>query len=105
MAAHSSRALALIERIFAVSLLILLAVALGRAADKPKPPTGFTALFNGKDLSGWWGATTEDPRKYLAMKADEFKKKHDTSLDDVRKHWRVEDGILINDGGGQYLTT
>ena len=29
------------------------------AADKgPTPPAGFTALFNGKDLTGWKGHTT-----------------------------------------------
>jgi hypothetical protein len=86
-------------------LLAIDALACRAAADEPKPPEGFTAIFNGKDLSGWWGATTEDPRKYLAMKADEFKKKHDASLDDIRQHWRVENGELVNDGNGLYLTT
>jgi hypothetical protein len=86
-------------------LLALAAPPARAAADEPKPPDGFTAIFNGKDLSGWWGATTEDPRKYLAMSADEFKKKHDASLDDINKHWRAENGVLINDGGGLYLTT
>jgi hypothetical protein len=70
-----------------------------------KPPSGFVALFNGKDLEGWWGADTEDPRKYMALPADEFKNKHDTSLDNIRRHWRVENGELVNDGQGLYLTT
>jgi len=78
--------------------------SLARAADNV-PPEGFTALFNGKDLSGWWGATTEDPRKYMALSAEEFKKKHETSLTDVNKHWKVESGELVNDGSGLYLTT
>lgn len=69
------------------------------------PPKGFHALFNNKDLAGWWGATTEDPRKYLALHADEFKKKHDASLDDIRQHWSVQNGELVNDGNGLYLTT
>lgn len=69
------------------------------------PPTGFTALFNGKDLTGWWGATTEDPRKYMALSAEEFEKKHKSSLEDIRKHWRVENDELINDGEGLFLTT
>ena len=63
-------------------------------------PQGFTALFNGTDLSGWWGAETEDPRKYLALPADEFKAKHDASLADIQNHWRVENGVLVNDGRG-----
>ena len=68
-------------------------------------PPGFTALFNGTDLAGWWGATTEDPRKYLALPAEEFQRKHDASLDDIRKHWSVQNGELVNDGEGLYLTT
>jgi len=69
------------------------------------PPPGFTALFNGTDLAGWWGATTEDPRKYLALPAEEFQRKHDASLDDIRKHWSVQQGELVNDGEGLFLTT
>src|ERR1044071_3663038 len=45
-------------------------LALGLICGVPRavgaPPPGFTALFNGKDLTGWWGAETEDPRKYMA---------------------------------------
>jgi hypothetical protein len=70
-----------------------------------KAPAGFAALFNGKDLEGWWGADTEDPRKYMALSPDEFKNKHDTSLDNIRRHWRIENGELVNDGQGLYLTT
>ena len=68
-------------------------------------PKGFTTLFNGTDLSGWWGAETEDPRKYLALSADEFKAKHDASLADIQQHWRVEKGTLVNDGKGLFLTS
>src|SRR6202451_1804737 len=66
---------------------------------------GFTPLFDGQSLKGWWGATTEDPRGWMALPPDEFAKKHDASLDDIRQHWRVENGELINDGNGLYLTT
>ena len=69
------------------------------------PPPGFTALFDGADLAGWWGATTEDPRKYLALPPDEFKAKHDASLADIAQHWHVENGDLVNDGHGLYVTT
>lgn len=78
------------------------------AADKDaavRPPKGFTALFNGKDLAGWWGASTEDPRKWMALSPEEFKKKHDASLEDIKQHWRVENGELVNDGKGLYATT
>lgn len=69
------------------------------------PPPGFTALFNGNDLSGWWGASTEDPAKYLNLPPEEFRKKHDASLDDIRQHWSIRNGELVNDGKGLFLTT
>lgn len=68
-------------------------------------PEGFSQLFNGKDLSGWWGAGTEDPRSYLSLPPDQFRKKFTESLEDIKKHWKVENGELINDGEGLYLTT
>ena len=66
---------------------------------------GFTALFNGKDLEGWWGLKTEDPEKWMALSAEKTRRKRKASLVDVHKHWKVEDGILINDGKGLYLST
>lgn len=69
------------------------------------PPKGYTALFNGKDLDGWWGLKTEDPEKWLALPKDKFKAKWETSQKDIHKHWRVENGILINDGQGLFLST
>lgn len=69
------------------------------------PPSGFRALFNGRDLTGWWGAETEDPRGWMALPPDELAAKHDASLANIREHWRVEDGALVNDGNGLYLTT
>ena len=70
-----------------------------------KPPKGYTALFNGKNLDGWWGLKTEDPEKWLALPKDKFKAKWETSQKDIQKHWRVENGILINDGKGLFLST
>ncbi len=91
---------------FALALASLwLAAPSPAAAASPAVPKGFVALFNGTDLNGWWGATTEDPRKYLALPPEEFKKKRDASLPDIREHWRVENGELVNDGKGLYLTT
>jgi hypothetical protein len=69
------------------------------------PPPGFTALFNGNDLGGWWGAITEDPRAYLALPPMEFEQKHDDSLADVRQHWTAQNGELVNDGKGLFLTS
>lgn len=66
-----------------------------------EPPAGFTALFNGKDLTGWRGGDTADHRAYGALPDD--KKKAWT--DDMLKHWKVEGGELLNDGHGKYATT
>ncbi|WP_068768353.1 DUF1080 domain-containing protein [Termitidicoccus mucosus] len=84
---------------------ILAQAAFLHAQALPSPPAGFAALFNGRDLAGWWGAKTEDPRVYMALPPEEFAKKRDASLADIRAHWRVENGELVNDGQGLYLTT
>jgi len=45
-----------------LSLLPLAALStLPALAENNAPPSGFTALFNGKDLSGWYGWGTQDP--------------------------------------------
>lgn len=85
----------------ALAALLLLPAAGASAAV----PAGFTELGNGRDLSGWWGLSTEDPAKWKALSADEFAKKKAASLEDIKKHWRVENGEYINDGDGLYLTT
>ncbi len=74
-------------------------------AAEPQPPAGFTAIFNGKDLTGWWGEETTDPRSYLSLSAADFKKKRDATQANIHQHWTVKDGELINDGNGLYLTT
>lgn len=73
--------------------------------EQNSPPPGFKALFNGQDLAGWHGLGHFDPRQLAAMSEDERNKKHAADMEDVRKHWRVENGELVNDGRGVYLTT
>lgn len=69
------------------------------------PPPGFTALFNGQNLEDWWGASTEDPREWMSLSSEEFKIKHAASLQNIATHWRVENGELVNDGNGLFLTS
>ena len=68
-------------------------------------PEGSRALFNGKDLTGWRGMGTENPYQ-LAAKSPEaqaaFFAKNQPGID---AHWKVVDGVLVNDGQGPYLTT
>lgn len=75
------------------------------------PPAGFTSLFNERDLTGWRGGQTYDHRALLALPdADRAKLIAEwtaslTELKDGKPHWRVEDGVLVNDGFGGYATT
>jgi hypothetical protein len=85
-------------------LVILLAAAVAPAAPV-EPPKGFTALFNGKDLSGWHGMPHYDPYKLAALPEGERKALIEEWTQDAKKHWSVEDGELVNDGDGAYLTT
>jgi hypothetical protein len=88
---------------------ITIAFSLGAAprivhADKALPD-GFVSLFNGHDFSGWHGLKTMDPRKFEALKSDEKAKLLADGAEDMKKHWRVQDGVIVNDGQGAYLTT
>jgi hypothetical protein len=89
-----------------ITLGLALALApLALAAEKEDnvPPAGFTALFNGKDLNGWQGAIRIDQRGKLAaaqLAVDQRK-----ANDKVFPHWKVEGGVLVNDGAGGNLAT
>ena len=90
-----------------LALFIVLASCLTAAT----PPPGFIALFNGKDLSGWRGGQTYDHRQLLALPEAERAALIGkwtsalTELKDGKPHWRVEDGVIVNDGFGDYATT
>lgn len=85
-------------------VLTLLTPASAVAAD-PQPPKGFTALFNGKDLAGWHGMAHFDPFKLAKLAEPERQALLAKWTADARAHWRVENGELVNDGHGAYLTT
>ena len=85
-------------------------------AEHNVPPAGFTTLFNGKDLSGWYGLVTKDRADFLKMSPEEqaaYKKKSvegglpegKQGPDHINAHWKVENGEIVNDGKGLYLTT
>ncbi len=81
------------------------AAAPGKASKAKSAPEGFTVLFNGSDFTGWHGEQTMDPRKVHALKGEAKEKFLKDGAEDLKKHWRVADGIIINDGQGAYLTT
>ena len=55
--------------------------AIAGAAESNSPPEGFTALFNGKDLTNW------------------------VADDQASAHWKVEEGVLHYDSKGRSLRT
>ncbi len=75
------------------------------AAQTVTPPRGFTALYNGRDLSGWRGGDTFDHRKYLAMPEADRAAQDAAWTADMQAHWRAEGSELVNDGAGKYATT
>src|SRR5437870_2315101 len=83
------------------ALWICLPFALS-AADNT-PPEGFTALFNGKDLTGWKGLV-EMPERF--KKTPEQLAAMQKSADEkILPHWTVKDGVLIYDGKANSLQT
>ena len=97
------------KRLPIVLVMGLTIVAASGAEPEPAPqgklPPGFSALFNGKDLTGWHGLKTMDPRQFESLSADEKAKLLADGAEDLKKHWRVEDGVIVNDGQGAYLTS
>jgi hypothetical protein len=90
------------------SLAVVAGLLTGAApvqAGDVKPPPGFTALFNGKDLAGWHGRGDLSPYKLAAMTEAQRKTQIDAWTEDARKHWSVNNFVLATDGSGPYLAT
>jgi hypothetical protein len=92
-----------------VSFFPIVVFALGVVSAKAEPlnspPEGFIALFNGRDLEGWRGASTENPQLWHKLDSEQQAEKLKAQLEDIHQHWTVENGELVNDGKGLYLTT
>lgn len=73
------------------------------AADNT-PPEGFTALFNGKDLTGWKGLVA-DPEKRAQMKPEELAAAQKVADAKMNAHWKAVDGVIVFDGKGDSLCT
>lgn len=61
----------------------------------------FDPLFDGKSLTGWHGRPHLDPAQY--PETDEATRAKWAS--EVATHWTIENGEIVNDGHGPYLTT
>ena len=91
--------------VWSVLLVAVGFVRLIYAQEHTIAPAGFQALFNGIDLDGWHGMGHFDPRAFADMPVEARQAKRQTDLADMRAHWLVEDGQLVNDGQGVYLTS
>ena len=65
---------------------------------------GFSAAFNGKNLSGWKGLVADPPRR-AQMTPAALRKAQAEADALMRAHWAVVDGMLVFDGKGQSLCT
>ena len=89
----------------AFSLWMALLACVPALAQPQNPPEGFTAIFNGEDLSGWAAMETDNPRNFAALSAEAQKAAFEAAAQKTAKFWRVENGEIVNDGKGPYLTT
>ena len=84
-----------INRILVALLLLLLLTSFSNgqnAQETNQAPDGFTALFNGTDLSGWHGMGHFNPTKLAAMPEADRKAKRATDWENrsttlVSRQW------------------
>lgn len=88
-----------------VSLIMAFSAGQTPPVSSARPPAGFTALYNGKDLTGWRGGDTFDHRKLLAMSEPERAAQIAKWNTTMRAHWSAQGEELVNDGEGAYATT
>ena len=89
--------------VFSLFVLVCLLAPRGvlSAAD-PTPPAGFRAIFNGKDLDGWYGL---NPHSVGNLEGEKREAALKGMRDEFSKHWSVEKGELVNIGTGPYATS
>lgn len=60
---------------------------------------GFVSIFNGKDLTGWKGLV-ENSIVRAKMKPAQLAKAQEKADENMRRDWKVENGLLMFDGTG-----
>ena len=98
-----------------MTVMLVLAIAAGAAGHttpqkpvKPNPPKGFTALFNGKDLTGWRGRQPNyDPAAEAKLTKEELATKQAAWNTERDAHWTVDTdkGEIVSDGKNPHLAT
>src|SRR5688572_5371521 len=98
----------------ALASVTVACVGNARMLDGPAPvvaPPGFTALFNGKDLSGWrgrpGGGGVFSPYVEAKFTPQERAAKQSEWNADRDLHWSVDSakGEIVSDGKGVHLAT
>jgi hypothetical protein len=74
------------------------------AGSDNRPPQGFQALFNGRDLTGWKGLVGSPPER-AKMSAEALAEAQAKADQQMREHWKAVDGVLVYDGKGTNLVT
>jgi hypothetical protein len=90
------------QRIFLLSLAVSVC---WHVHANERVPEGFVPLFNGQDLSGWQGRGHQNPKNFAALHEEARAEKQAADNANLHQHWRVADGVIINDGQGVFLTT
>lgn len=90
--------------LFVVAVVIAAGSALAGERPLNVPPEGFTALFNGKDLTGWKGLV-KNPRDRAKMTREELAAAQAEADKQMVAHWSVQNGTLVFDGKGKSLCT
>ena len=88
-----------------IGFCLSVAMAAISCGAEPSTKDAFQSIFNGKDLTGWHGEETMDPRLLAALPEADRAAKLAAWQADAITHWTAKDGELINDGHGVYLTT
>lgn len=74
-------------------------LALSLLRNMPQDETGYVSLFNGKDLTGWKGLV-KDPIKRSKMTSEELAAAQTKADEQMRKDWKVSNGLLTYVGSG-----
>lgn len=78
------------------------------SAGVQETPPGFTAIFNGKDLTGWKGllaGPNDNPIKRAALSSEAMEKAQAAADENMRAHWKIENGMFVFDGKGRSICT
>ncbi len=91
-----------------LAVVALSAATQAQQAALNEPPAGFTALFNGKDLSGWRGRQPNyNPVEEAKLSKEDHTAKQAQWNAARDQHWRVDaaKGEIVSDGQSPQLAT